>query len=155
MSSDGVGGSVESETGERGPTRDASDAGRDAATTGADDDGGYVHRPDAAASPVDADAGGDVEAATAGVRGWVLVGVVVTCFLVIPGVIYLLPAVLGRLGLPFVVAMLALPMLPALLLGLTAGRRAPAAFRVALSLRVPVAGAAHRPHGGQTQQQCR
>lgn len=99
-------------------------AGRDAnATAGTDgaDAGGYVHRPDGA-TPTDADAGdgSDVAAATTGRRGWVLVGVVVTCFLIVPGVVYLRPAAPGRLGLPFLAAMLVLPMLPAVILGLTA-----------------------------------
>ena len=116
MNSDGgVGGSVGTGGGERGATRDVSDV----ENVDSDADGGYVHRPDEATSVAE-DVGGGPAAATTGVRGWVLVGVVVTCFLVIPGVVYLRPAAPGRLGLPFFVAMLALPMLPALLLGLTA-----------------------------------
>ena len=91
------------------------------ASADTDADGGYVHRPDAAGSPADAEAdASDVAATTTGVRGWALVGVVVTCFLVVPGIIYLRPAAPGQLGLSFFVAMLVLPMLPALLLGLTA-----------------------------------
>jgi hypothetical protein len=39
---------------------------------------------------------------------------------VIPGVIYLRPALPGQAGLPFLVAMLILPLVPAVLLGLTA-----------------------------------
>lgn len=103
MSSDG-GFDVATDT--DGATRDASTADGD----------GYVHRP-AETTPSDPD---DVADATAGVRGWVLVGVVVTCFLVVPGVIYLRPAAPGQFGLTFLAAMLALPMLPALILGLTA-----------------------------------
>ena len=106
-------GSVESDAGERGATRETTSAGDDA-------DSGYVHRPADAGSPADASASGDVEATTTGVRGWALVGVVVTCFLVIPGIVYLRPAAPGQFGLPFFAAMLALPMVPALLLGLTA-----------------------------------
>lgn len=49
--------------------------------------------------------------------GWALVSVVAVAFLVIPGAIYLFPAAPGRAGVPFLVAMLALPFLPALLLG--------------------------------------
>ena len=52
--------------------------------------------------------------------GWVLVGVVVTATVVIPGVIYLFPAAPGEAGLPFLIAMLVLPFLPAVLLGATA-----------------------------------
>lgn len=55
-----------------------------------------------------------------GDRGWVLVATVVVAFLVIPGIIYLRPALPGEAGLSFVVAMLVLPLVPAVLLGLTA-----------------------------------
>lgn len=97
----------------------------------ADDDGGYVHRP---GQGRDADSdrdGGDVDRAdeTAvrspepdddlGGFGWALVAVVAAAFLVIPGVIYLFPAG-PQSGLPFLVAMLALPFAPALLLGVVA-----------------------------------
>ena len=54
-----------------------------------------------------------------GRRGWVLVGVVVTATLLVPAVIYAYPTLLaGRV--PFLVAMLALPFVPAVLLGATA-----------------------------------
>jgi hypothetical protein len=55
-----------------------------------------------------------------GPYGWLLVGVVVATTLVVPGIIYLLPRLLGRVGLPYVVALLILPMVPAVVLGLTA-----------------------------------
>jgi hypothetical protein len=55
-----------------------------------------------------------------GRRGWVLVGVVVVSTLVVPGIIYLRPATPGTAGLPFLASMLALPMVPALLLGAAA-----------------------------------
>jgi hypothetical protein len=55
-----------------------------------------------------------------GDRGWLLVATVVLSFLVIPGIIYLRPALPGEAGLSFVVAMLVLPLVPAVLLGLTA-----------------------------------
>ncbi len=55
-----------------------------------------------------------------GRRGWLLVGVVVLSTLVVPGVIYLRPTSAGAAGLPFLASMLALPMVPALLLGATA-----------------------------------
>ena len=123
MNSDGgVGGTTE-----RGRLSGAADVDDDASAADGIDrhvdaaDEGYVHQPDAAASPTNAEAdASDVAATTTGVRGWALVGVVVTCFLVIPGIIYLRPAAPGRLGVSFFVAMLVLPMLPAVLLGLTA-----------------------------------
>jgi len=82
----------------------------------ADADGGYVHRPegDADASP---DAGADAEFGTS---GWVLVGMLVVAFLVVPGAILLLPAaqgLIGGLGLTLRDAYLTLPLVPAFALG--------------------------------------
>lgn len=101
-----------------------------------DDDGGYVHRPGQgrdADDESDGHAEGGVGEDTAsearvtspepdddlGLFGWGLVAVVAAAFLVIPGVIYLFPAG-PQSGLPFLVAMLALPFAPALLLGVVA-----------------------------------
>jgi hypothetical protein len=84
-----------------------------------DEDTGYVHRP----------GGGSDESATTGdgvvhpdsvdrefdFRGWALVGVIVFAFLVAPIVVYLRPP-----QLPYWVALLAFPMLPALFLGVMA-----------------------------------
>lgn len=86
------------------------------------DTDGYVHRPDErddsdAAEPVDRS---EPDPEGFGSRGWALVGVVVLSVLVVPGVVYLFPALPADAGLPFLVAMLAFPMLPAVLLGLTA-----------------------------------
>jgi len=99
-----------------------------------DDDGGYVHRPGRGRDADSDGAGGadDDVGETDGVDetvvrspepdddlgsvGWALVAVVVAAFLVIPGVIYLFPTG-PQAGLPFLVAMLALPFAPALLLG--------------------------------------
>ena len=53
-------------------------------------------------------------------HGWVLVAGVVTCFLVIPGVIYLRPAIPAAAGLPFFATFLILPLVPAVVLGLVA-----------------------------------
>jgi hypothetical protein len=56
-------------------------------------------------------------------RGWILVGVVVVSFLVIPGAILYLQqaqAVVSSLGLSLRQAYLTLPMIPAILLGATA-----------------------------------
>lgn len=55
-----------------------------------------------------------------GRRGWVLVATIVLTFLVIPGTIYLFPALPADAGLPFLAAMLVLPLAPAALLGLVA-----------------------------------
>jgi len=55
-----------------------------------------------------------------GRQGWVLVAVVVLCVLVVPGAVYLFPAAPADAGLPFLAAMLVLPMLPAVVLGLVA-----------------------------------
>ncbi|MFC4550751.1 MULTISPECIES: hypothetical protein [Halorussus] len=48
-------------------------------------------------------------------RDWILVGVIALCFLVIPATIYVIPPVR-----PFKFAYLVLPLIPAILLGLTA-----------------------------------
>jgi len=83
----------------------------------------------------DAAAGGDADIATAGVdadgastssdtgndgfgqQGWLLVAGVFGCFLVIPGVIYVRPAVPAAAGLPFFATFLVLPLIPAVILG--------------------------------------
>lgn len=105
-------------------------------------DEGYVHRPDATDADLEhadgtgradrADRTGHVddgeetvplpgpEPTGFGDRGWVLVATVVLAFLVIPGIIYLRPALPGEAGLSFIVAMLILPLVPAVMLGLTA-----------------------------------
>lgn len=90
-------------------------------------DEGYVHRPgdrDTSAGvglgAEESDAATGAELDGFGARGWVLVAIVALSVLVVPGVIYLYPAAPATAGLPFFAAMLALPMLPALLLGLTA-----------------------------------
>jgi len=58
-----------------------------------------------------------------GWRGWILVGVVVVSFLVVPGAILYLPyaqSAVAWLGIDFRTAYLTLPMIPAILLGATA-----------------------------------
>ncbi|WP_416840895.1 hypothetical protein [Haloferax sp. DFSO52] len=75
----------------------------------------YVHRPG------ETDIGADEpEPKGFGTRGWALVGVVALCFLVVPGAVYLVPSLPAMAGLPYIAAMLALPMLPALALGAVA-----------------------------------
>jgi hypothetical protein len=48
------------------------------------------------------------------------VAIVVVSTLVVPGLVYLLPRALGTAGVPYLVALLVLPMVPAVLLGLAA-----------------------------------
>ncbi|WP_251328208.1 hypothetical protein [Haloplanus pelagicus] len=55
-----------------------------------------------------------------GWAGWVLVGAVVLAVLVVPGSVYLWPAGGSVLGAHYRTAMLVLPMVPAVLLGLVA-----------------------------------
>lgn len=90
-------------------------------------DGGYVHRPDDATDVATDEAVGSASEEAAdgnpeglGIYGWVLVGVVVLTTLVIPGLIYLFPAAPDSAGLSFYAAMIALPLVPAVLLGAVA-----------------------------------
>lgn len=71
------------------------------------------------ATVTEADGNADVEDGF-GTRGWALVAAVVVSVLLIPGVIYALPGLLATNGFPFLVAMLALPLAPAALLGVVA-----------------------------------
>lgn len=91
-------------------------------STGEHSDGGYVHRPDEA-SAVDADSEaytGKPEGEGFGRQGWLLVAAVIVCFLVIPGTIYLYPTAPAELGWTFFATFLALPLVPAVILGLLA-----------------------------------
>ena len=113
-----------------------------------DADGGYVHAPEDA--PADGDAetaefdvrsdadsdskSGDPAAESAeptadgfGRKGWALTAVLFTCVLVIPGIIYAYPYVPGAFGFTFFATYLALPLVPAVLLGLVAVRSMTAA----------------------------
>jgi hypothetical protein len=92
----------------------------------ADDESGYVHRPDtepqsADASSADSETG--TEAADGpefGTSGWILVGMIGVAFLLVPGAILLLPAaqgVISSLGLTLRDAYLTLPLVPAFVLG--------------------------------------
>ena len=92
-------------------------------STGEHSDGGYVHRPDEAGGGDAADSEaytGKSEGDGFGKQGWILVAGVITCFLVIPGVIYLYPTAPAQLGWTFFATFLALPLVPAVLLGLLA-----------------------------------
>ncbi|WP_435075368.1 hypothetical protein [Halorubrum sp. HHNYT27] len=81
-------------------------------------DGGYVHVP----GGDDGERSVTEESTTDGFgrRGWALTAVLFTCVLVIPGIIYLNPYAAGWFGLPFFATYLALPLVPAVLLGLVA-----------------------------------
>jgi hypothetical protein len=114
-----------------------------------DADGGYVHTPGdeadeaseadeatgartdaaptdgSAASPSDADEpaaepASPPEAEGFGRKGWALTAVLFWCVLVIPGVIYAYPYAAGAFGVTFFATYLALPLVPAALLGLVA-----------------------------------
>ena len=95
------------------------------------DDGCYVHRPGGSdAAGVDDDPGasagsaaGDasgLEADGFGSRGWVLVGVLAACTIVIPGIIYVRPGILSAVGIPYIASLLVLPLVPAAALGVVA-----------------------------------
>jgi hypothetical protein len=97
-------------------------------------DGGYVHVPagegggesdgtagaTASESAADEPGTGEPTADGFGRKGWALTAAIFTCALVIPGVIYLYPYAAGWFGLPFFATYLALPLVPAVLLGLVA-----------------------------------
>ncbi|GAB7012280.1 hypothetical protein [Halolamina salina] len=72
------------------------------------EDDGYTHTAGSVEGESDGDGGGP--------SGTLLVVVVALATLVIPGIIYLYPTLLAD-HVPFMVAMLALPFIPALLLG--------------------------------------
>jgi len=80
---------------------------------------GYVHTPESAASERSTSRD-EPEADGFGRRGWALTAVLFTCVLVIPGIIYAYPYAAGAFGLTFFATYLALPLVPALLLGLVA-----------------------------------
>jgi len=92
----------------------------------ADDESGYVHRPDtepqsADASPTDSETGMEsTDGPEFGTSGWILVGMIGVAFLLVPGAILLLPAargVISSLGLTLRDAYLTLPLVPAFVLG--------------------------------------
>ncbi|ELZ45252.1 hypothetical protein C463_06512 [Halorubrum californiense DSM 19288] len=112
------------------PADDASTRDADAPADGTTD-GGYVHVPGTDDGADATDSGGDgsrdpavdADEPTAdgfGRRGWALTAAIFVCALVIPGIIYVYPYAAGWFGLPFFATYLALPLVPALLLGLVA-----------------------------------
>ena len=78
---------------------------------------GSVRAPDTAAAGPDTV---ETEPDGFGRKGWALTAVLFCCVLVIPGIIYVYPYAAGALGFPFLATFLALPLVPALLLGLVA-----------------------------------
>ncbi|NLV14987.1 hypothetical protein [Haloarcula argentinensis] len=92
----------------------------------ADDESGYVHRPDTEPQSADTprtDSETDAEAADGpefGTSGWILVGMIGVAFLFVPGAILLLPSaqsVISSFGLTLRDAYLTLPLVPAFVLG--------------------------------------
>lgn len=91
--------------------------------TGGDDTDaeGSVRQPGTAdATTEQTTEGGETDSEGFGRQGWVLVAGVVACLLVVPGIIYLQPAVPAAAGLPFFSTFLILPLVPAIGLGLLA-----------------------------------
>jgi cytochrome b subunit of formate dehydrogenase len=91
--------------------------------TGETTDGGYVHVPGEGGGSDGADPAVSEsvpESDGFGRKGWALTAVLFTCVLVIPGIIYVYPYAAGALGFSFFATYLALPLVPALLLGLVA-----------------------------------
>ena len=80
---------------------------------------GYVHVPGEGVQDDDT-ADSEPEADGFGRKGWALTAVLFTCILVIPGIIYVYPYAAGALGFSFFATYLALPLIPAVLLGLVA-----------------------------------
>ncbi len=66
------------------------------------------------------DATNEPDADGFGRKGWALTAVLFTCVLVIPGIIYVYPYAAGAFGFTFFATYLALPLVPAILLGLVA-----------------------------------
>lgn len=102
---------------------------------------GYVHEPDAdgdapsgePTGPVSGSAGDDSPERDGGNhvhpdevdrefdwRGWALVGAIFVAFLLVPGIIYAYPYAPAAFGLTFWDTYLALPMIPAIVLGILA-----------------------------------
>ena len=84
-------------------------------------EGGYVHRPAESEAAVESqESDPDANRDGFGARGWVLVAALVVCLLIVPGVIYVRPGILSAVGIPYIASLLVLPLLPAVVLGLTA-----------------------------------
>ncbi|WP_435093294.1 hypothetical protein [Halorubrum sp. N11] len=86
-------------------------------------EGGYVHVPGDGGGSDGADpaaSNSEPEVDSFGRKGWALTAVLFTCILVIPGIIYVYPYAAGALGFSFFATYLALPLIPAVLLGAVA-----------------------------------
>ena len=110
------------ETGGDDKTLRADEASEADEATGAQADAAPA---DGAASPSVADEpaaepASPPEAEGFGRKGWALTAVLFWCVLVIPGVIYAYPYAAGAFGVTFFATYLALPLVPAALLGLVA-----------------------------------
>lgn len=118
---------MSSESGTAGRKNDGQSA-----EDGAEERPTYVHRPAEGSTRNGADGTGGTDPAAGaetaaegdpdgfGRAGWLLVVAVVLSTLVVPGAIYVFPTAPASLGLPFLATYLALPMVPAVLLGLVA-----------------------------------
>lgn len=111
---------MSSET-ERETDHDAgAERARDTADANALRDDGDGAGPENAGGVATPTATEEPEADGFGRAGWILTAALLVCVLVIPGVIYVYPYVLGSFGLTFFGTYLVLPLIPAVLLGLVA-----------------------------------
>ncbi len=111
------------ETGGDDKTLRADEASEADEATGAQADAapadGAAASPSVADEPA-AEPASTPEAEGFGRKGWALTAVLFCCVLVIPGIIYAYPYATGALGVTFFATYLALPLVPAALLGLVA-----------------------------------
>ena len=103
--------------GDDGGTREATPAEGAAPVSSIDE---RTHESGDGSVAVAADDSASVTADGFGVKGWALTGVLFMCVVVIPGIIYAYPYAAGGLGFTFFATYLALPLVPAALLGLVA-----------------------------------
>ena len=107
------------DTQQTAPTEDAAPASSIDEPMRESGDGTVAVAADDSAS-IDADDSASIDADGFGVKGWALTGVLFMCVVVIPGIIYAYPYAAGGLGFTFFATYLALPLVPAALLGLVA-----------------------------------
>jgi hypothetical protein len=115
---------------ERGDDNDSGSGSRPSEQAEGSEDGGgdgYTHRPGSDADPADRGYVRPHQAPPSdspfGWRGWLLVGVIIFCLIVVPAAILYLPqaqGVVASLGLTLRDAYLVLPLVPAFLLGAVA-----------------------------------
>lgn len=97
--------------------KDVDDPNDADAANDADANDAVVVTSDGVAAPT---ASENPEADGFGRAGWLLVGAVIFCFVLVPGAIYVYPYALGSFGLTFFGTYLLLPLVPAVLLGFVA-----------------------------------